>query len=62
MNNLNIDYFVTVDIDGFYGKEKATKEKVECLKLLSNSFELYSLKRQEKNKIMLIWIFWFLIY
>jgi len=49
MNNLNIDYFVTVDIDGLYGKEKATKEKVECLKLFSNSFELYSLKRQEKH-------------
>ena len=46
MRKLNIDYFITIDINGFSGKEKASREKAKYLKQQSKNFRLFTIKRK----------------
>jgi glycosyltransferase involved in cell wall biosynthesis len=46
---MKIDYVTTIDYRGIAGKEKATKEKAASLKNITNSFELFTINRQEKD-------------
>jgi glycosyltransferase involved in cell wall biosynthesis len=45
---MNIDYIVSIDVNGLSGKEKASREKAKFLKKLSTNFRLFSIKRETK--------------